>query len=587
MRWMTLWLGLLVFALVGCGDDEDGGGAAGSGGSATGGAAGSGGVATGGAAGAGAYVGAEAVLDPHGRSGNNRFVNFRPADGEEVSLNPPRMSWRYAPHEWEGGDYTFTFQIAGTADFQSPVVDVVTPLNFYNTLPVLTGAGPWYWRVGYDVGTAEEAWSDVRTFTIAADAVEWDRSALASPDLAGIGHPRILFNDGNLAAIRALRTSDTASQEAAADMKADADAILQKSWWQSFPPNDTSLAAEPFYVIARDLATVAFVYRIYDDATYAGVKDRAVTFASYPMGGYSSPEGAGGDSNEDSTQATEFLALLFDWLYPMLDATERQTFVDSLEWRIDHIINSFAWRRDGTVRSSSLSTQCFSHGFESSMDTAPACLAIYEHSAIGRACFDLMLNYLIGVTNGFGFDEGWNEGPGYGNSKMKWLMNASLYFDTALPGADLGKNPYYVAIGDFFSRITPVGLPHSPWGNGSASEGYYAGGRRSNFRKLAFLTGQGRFLRNWHESGASGYASMRPWIEYVLPHYYAEPTEELETETVAVYPIDGWVAANSHPPSAAASFDEGMGVIFQSRSRGGYSHSFHSDNSLQIHAYGQ
>lgn len=59
-------------------------------------------------------------------------------------------------------------------------------------------------------------------------------------------------------------------------------------------------------------------------------------------------------------------------------------------------------------------------------------LALYEHSPVGKAWFELMLNYLIGVTNGFGFDEGWNEGPGYGNSKMKWLMNATVYFDTAL-----------------------------------------------------------------------------------------------------------------------------------------------------------
>ena len=588
MRLWRLWLVSWMVLLIGCGDDDSdpvagAGGTSGGGNGASGGA----GAAAGGTAGSGADVGVEAALSENPRSGNNRFVNFRPADGEVVALNPPRMSWRYAPHDWEGGDHTFTFQIADADTFQSPVVDVVTPFNFYNTLPALNGAGPWYWRVGYDVGTTEEAWSEVRSFTVAADAIEWDRSALANPDLAGQGHPRILFNATNLAAIRALMTSNTASQAAAADMKADADAILQKDWWQSFPQNDTSLASEPFYVIARDLVTVAFVWKIYDDATYAGVKDRAVTYASYPMGGYSSPEGAGGDSNEDSTQATEFLALLFDWLHPQLNAGERQSFVDSLEWRVDHIINDFAWKRDGTVRSSSLSTQCFSHAFESSMDTAPACLAIYEHSAVGKECFDLMLNYLIGVTNGFGFDEGWNEGPGYGNSKMKWLMNASIYFDTALPGANLGQNPYYRSIGDFFARITPVGLPHSPWGNGSANDGYYVGGRRSNYRRLAFLTGEGRFLRNWRESGGNEYASFRPWIEYVLPHHYAEPTESLETDMAAVYPIDGWVTAGSHPPSAQASFDEGVGVIFQSRSRGGYSHSFNSDNSFQLHAYGQ
>ena len=46
-----------------------------------------------------------------------------------------------------------------------------------------------------------------------------------------------------------------------------------------------------------------------------------------------------------------------------------------------------------------------------------------------------------------------------------------------------------------------MGLHHSPWGNNSASQKYYEGGRLDNFRKLAFLTGDGRFLTNWRETG--------------------------------------------------------------------------------------
>ncbi|HIE52294.1 MAG TPA: DUF4962 domain-containing protein [Armatimonadetes bacterium] len=533
------------------------------------------------------HIDAHALLPDNPRSHYSRFVNFRPADGEVVHLNPPRFSWRYAPHAWEGGLHTFTFQIAAKPDLREPVVSVTTPYNFYNTLPVLRGAKRWYWRVGYDVGTPQETWSKVRSFTLAPEAGEWDRSALANPNLAARGHPRILFNRENLPAIRRLKETHPACRAAAEEMRRQADAALQTEWWRNFPSHDREPAPEPFLRLAQKLVVVAFAWQLYQDPKYAGVKERAVTLASYPKGGRASPEGAGGESAEDSTQITEFLALLFDWLYPVLSEEERRIFIHSLEWRIDHFINNFAWKRRGVVRSSSLSTQCSSHGFEGSMDTAPAGLALYEHSPLGKECFDLMLNYLIGVTNGFGFDEAWNEGPGYGNSKMKWLLNATLYYDTALPEAHLGRNPYYRAIGDFFCRVTPVGLPHSPWGNGSAREGYYRGNRLANFRKLAFLTGEGRFLRNWRESGGKVYASWRPWIEYVLPYYYEEPEETLEEDSVKVFPIAGWVTASSHPPSSRAAFKEAVGIVFQARPRGGYSHSFHSDNSFQIHAYGQ
>ena len=532
-------------------------------------------------------IGEEALVPLHPRAVYSRWVNFRPGDGEVVHLNPPRFSWRYSPEGFSGDNRSFVFQIAPTPEFKDPAVNVRTKFNFYNTIPALRGRKKWYWRVGYDVGTNQEKWSKTFSFTIADDAIVWDRSALAPEKLKLHEHPRILFTKETLPEIRKLAQTNEASHAALEYMRRVADAALRSSWWRDFPQNDRERAPVPYIKIAHDLVVVAFVWLMTGEEKYAGVKERAVTFASYPKGGRSSPEGAGGESAEDSTQNNEFLALLFDWLYPVLSEKQRQIMVRSLEWRTDHIINNFAWRRRGRVTGASLSTECTSHGFESSMDTAPAGLALYEHSPVGQQCFELMLNYLIGVTNGFGPDEAWNEGPGYGTSKLKWLMHATIYYDTALPQAHLGLNPYYRAVGDFFCRITPVGLKHSPWGNGSASEGYYRGNRINTFRKLAFLCGEGRFLRNWRESGGRLFSKSRPWIEYVLPYYYKEPREQLERDTVRLFPIAGWVMAASHPPSSAKDFSRAVGIIFQSRPRGGYSHSFNSDNSFQIYAYGE
>ncbi|MHC4170590.1 MAG: heparinase II/III domain-containing protein, partial [Planctomycetota bacterium] len=175
-------------------------------------------------------------------------------------------------------------------------------------------------------------------------------------------------------------------------------------------------------------------------------------------------------------------------------------------------------------------------------------------------------------------------GPGYGTSKCKWLMNATMYFDTTLPQANLGLNPFYGRIGQFFRRVIPVGMNHNAWGNqANASRNNHL----AHFRKFAYLTGDGRFLLNWQQYGGREFSSFRPWIEYVLPAYYDKPGPEPESDAVAIFPVAGWAMAATGPPSLRSTFDNGLGLIFQCRPRGGYGHSFNSDGSFQFHAYGQ
>lgn len=543
-------------------------------------------------------IGRETIVPVNPRSYYSRYVNWRPADGETVRLNPPRLSWPYWPdwpNDFRDALYTFTLQVSPHPDCSSPIVNVNCTHNFYNMLPALVGdRNHWYWRVGYRDGRNQIEWSKVRSFTISKDALGWDRSKLADPGLARMGHPRILFNAENMDRVRRLAKTDAGSRAALDFMCRQADAIMQKSWWRNFPKTDR--AAEPtqeFYTIAGDLATVCFVWRMTGDDRYAGVKSRAVTWASYPPGGRASPEGLGGDGHEDATHGNGFLALLFDWLYQDLNEKERQIMIESLEWRVDHVMNNFSWknrnRRDRetgqpVVKSTGMSGMLSSHGYEGAMGTAVCGLALYEHSDVGRQWYDLILNYLIGITCGHGFDEAWNEGPGYGTSKCKWLMNATMYYDTTLPQANLNRNPFYKRIGEFFRRIIPVGMPHNAWGNqANASPKNHL----AHFRKLAYLTGDGRFLLNWQQYGGDEFSTFRPWIEYVLPAYYEKPQPEPEHEYVDLFPIAGWGMVSTGPPSLRSTFENGLGVIFQCRPRGGYGHSFNSDGSFQLHAYGQ
>ncbi|HUW81303.1 MAG TPA: DUF4962 domain-containing protein [Phycisphaerae bacterium] len=539
--------------------------------------------------------GSEAILPDDSRTHFSRAVNFAPADGEVCTLNPPRFRWQYHPTEpGQGGDYVFTFQIAADRDFDSNVLKVETEFNFYNTIAPLQGTGPFYWRIGYRDRTASGPpthWGDVRSFTLPGDAEVWDRSALAKPDFAAKPHPRMLFNAETLPKLRKLVETHDDSRVIFEGMLAEADRVLQAKWWAHMPESDREKTDVSYLTIAGDLALVAFCWRVTGDDRYAGVLERAVRFARYPKGGGASPEGAGGDSNEDSTQTTEFLALLYDWLYQDLSEPQRRDFADSLDWRIDHFVNYFAWRRvrddKQQVWRHSLSTDGASHGIEGFYDTFPAAIAAYQESAHARECFHLGVNYMVGVGSSHGMESGSNEGPGYGNSKLAWMVNAACYLDSVFPEFGIGRNPWLMRVGAFYRAQTPVGIQHAPWGHGSNRRSYFEDGHAKSYRKLAFLTGDGRFLANYRHYGSVGADMMRPWIECALPLWREAPAPSVEEPGVQLFGRAGWVMAHSGPPSDPDTYRRGVGMIFPCRPVGAYSHAFNCDNSFHIFGYGQ
>jgi hypothetical protein len=127
-------------------------------------------------------------------------------------------------------------------------------------------------------------------------------------------------------------------------------------------------------------------------------------------------------------------------------------------------------------------------------------------------------------------------------------------------------------------------MDHNAWGNQKNSS---PGNHLAMFRKLAYLTGDGQFLFNYEQYGGREFSSFRPWIEYVLPAYYRRPDPIPEAEPVALFDIDGWSMAATGPPSDRNTYERGAGFIFQCRPRGGFGHSFYSDGSFQLHAYGE
>lgn len=537
-------------------------------------------------------IGADAALPVTERMCFSRAVNFAPGNGETCDLNPPRFRWQFHPDTpGQGGDYHFIFEIAASPEFDQPLVHVKTGLNFYNTLAPLPGTGPFYWRIGCLADGSENAqWSGARKFSIAENAEIWDRSLLERPDFHNVGHPRLMLNQKTLPAFRRMIEQKGEPQEIFKAIQKRADAALISNWWDKVPESDVQEAVAPFVQMALGCTDVAFCYLVTDDQRYAGVKERALRLAAYPKGGRASPEGAGGESVEDSTQINEFLALTYDWLYQNLSESERAVFEQSLQWRLDHVLNNFAWRQHYPemkgITPASLANLGFSHGYEGFFHSFAAGLALYEQAQVARDYFEVAINYMAGVGTAHGYDGGWNEGPGYALSKWSWQVNALCYLDSVFPAYNAGKNPWLRRLGEFLRAQTPAGIQHAPWGHGSNNESYYRRGRQRAFLKLAYLTGDGRFLADFQRVAPPPDRRDRPWIEATLPLWRTLPEPVQQDKPVRLFPEDGWVMALSGSPINPATYQEGTGMIFAARPRGGYSHSFACDNSFHWFAFG-
>ncbi len=544
-------------------------------------------------------IGAESKLPKDPRQDYARYVRFRPAHRQEVTLNPPRFSWPFLPGiVFEKGsvssDARFTLQISKTKDFKKPFVTVNdTPCNFYNFLPELKGSRKWYWRVGYGSEGKKKKWSDTRSFTIAKDAVVWDRSKFDHVLDSLESHPRILFNAGNKAAVLDIRNTDGYSEQLYRGIISQADNAITSRQYRNFPKTDDKPGN--YMSVSHPLVFVGFAYLLTGDEKYAGFKERILTIASWPKGGESSPEGKG-HRLKWNTHMTEYMGFLYDWFYDEWTPRERKQLRESLEWRLDWTLNDFAWRVEGgrKVSSRNIGSLCSSHAYQNILAIVPGALAICDESEVARQALEIALHYIIGISNGHGEDEAWMDGPGYGNGKMKWLTNASCSLQATLPELDLGKNEAYSAYADFFARITPIGAEHSSFGNRGFNERDWASSRIHNFRRVAMLCDNPQAMQNWIDTlkrfedlGKNASYSQSPYIDYVLPFYAKTPSPSVESNPVGIFPVEGWISASSAPPSDYQAQKDAVSMVFVCRPRGGNGHSFRSENAFDIHAYGK
>ena len=527
-----------------------------------------------------------------------QYLTFRPGHGQVCAVNPPRFSWPYVPHviprEGKFPAWDFCLQLSRTGDFADPEIDVEnTPYNFHNALPALE-PGDWHWRVGYGVDTDDEQWSAVRSFTISPDAVEWDRTIIgrAAQELGAGSHPRLAPAAGWQEWGQELRTDERTSAWLDS-VVSGADRATKRAWWTDFPTTDrkgeTEYDDQQFAGIAREIALASFAHRLTGDEKYSRAKDLAVALARFPKGGLASPE-YHGPPRKWPTQITEYLAVCLDWWHDELTPEERDTILGSIDWRLRATyLEKASWRAGDSISRSGVSAFCQSHPYENFMWSLPAVLLTAGDLPLADELVPLCLHYLTGVTSAHGPDEGWNEGLAYGGWKGQTMLQASAYTALLLPELELGRSPYYGRLGDWYAHLMPLGIQRLAFGDYAANPARQRGVQRNNFRFLTWLTGEPRFRKRWEalaEDVGNG-PSSRPWLDLFCVTRFEVPQEDVQEPTRALFPEAGWVMVSTESPSDAEGFGDAVGMIFKCRPRGGYSHSYRSENDFVWHAYGQ
>ncbi|MGI5817741.1 MAG: DUF4962 domain-containing protein [Armatimonadota bacterium] len=529
-----------------------------------------------------------------------QYLNARPADGQVVDTNPPRISWPYVQETVPDGHpqlRLFTLQIADDPSFETTQIEVVdTPYNFFNALPVLD-EGQWHWRVGYRLADDDAvSWSETRSFIVTPEAVEWDRTVItrAHEILAQRPRPRIGPADGDWEAFRAALEADPLGSTYLERTLSTAEGATRQDWWQDFPQTDdqdvTGLADRDWIRITNNLAVVAMAWRLTGDESLLPAKEHVLTLASFPLGGQTSPE-YHAPVRKWPTQIPQHLAVCYDLWYPDLTEEERTAVREAIEWRLDAVYRVRAsWQQpDGTVNRGGVAVLANSHPYENFVWTTPAVLLLAGESRLADELTPLTLHYLSGVTASHGPDEGWNEGLSYGGWKSFSMLQAALSIELLLPELELGRSPYFARLGEWFAHLHPLGIRRLSFGDYADDPEGKRGTQLHVFKYLAWLTDDGRATHRF-EALSDELGGDRPsgfsWWDVVAATSLtmAEPTPY---DTAEVFPEAGWVMVSTRPPDLREDFADAVGMIFKCRPRGGYSHSFRSEGDFVWHALGQ
>jgi PKD repeat protein len=336
-------------------------------------------------------------------------------------------------------------------------------------------------------------WSNTRTFFVPNGTPEWDRSFLASTTVMEqkLGqHPVVLFKDADVDGLYNYMTRDGSRDGSVlaswAAMKTSAETAIASSWWTSATVDwqhsgEIAKAMMVSRIAASTLATDAekdLARRI-----IAANPGRVVAkLAEYYEGTSICVDVVG---HYELVPLLNALSYTYDWYHDnetaMSDA-DQATILRVLEGSLNaalysggYVYNSYdglATKCDPTGRynwgklpaSSGIFLGGDSHGMQGLVSRVPTSLACYSDSDICKFYFDVMANYVIGVTYPFSPEGAPNAGTGYTLGQLTplneggGLLRYYMMLERALPEAHFDYNPMWKQYAKYYNMMMPSGL---------------------------------------------------------------------------------------------------------------------------------
>ena len=481
-------------------------------------------------------------------------AGIRPADGAEVEQTPPDFSW---PALGPGASYRFVLRYPDGSE-QSRTVGA-NWLNWHEALP----PGEYTWQV-HAVTEHSRASSAARRFRVRVEAVPFvvpDPNTLVSR-ASGKPHPRGLPDAKVLAAMLAARGDGVqrllhqvaGTQSPGNEPTGDTVADIER---QAYAAIDGAMAALLAYV-ATD-----------DEAHYNRALEHTLALAAWNPHGTTSYARA----DQAARGIAAVLVVAYDWLFPRLDAAQRERLLAVLETRVGDMY------RDVVGGGARLAVHPYdSHGNQTLTYVAMAATLLAGDLPAAeqwlRDTLPLTLNWL---SPWGGEDGGFANGTAY----AQWTTGDLLIpwsFLRWTVGVDVAQKAWVRNHARFLAYFLPPGAPTGVFGDGAEQA---LGEPRARFGK-AFVLFAPNALGRWYGSRLHGEDPAREHMLLAALPDKGPPVFPADTPNAALFPSIGWVAMHSNLADPART-----SIYFKSSPYGSYNHSHADQNGFVLVVRGQ
>ena len=484
-------------------------------------------------------------------------ARIRPADCATVQQTPPDFSW---PDLSPDAQYQVTLTYP-----DGHMKSLTAPQNWINWDEVLpAGSYTWQVQVTHANGTQQ---SRSRRFTVDAGAVpflvpDWstlfDRAA-AKP------HPRALPDAASAQAMISQRQAGLAMLYSRVDslltepVPTEPASILSKS----------AISAQAQDECKRTLDAALAWIATWREEYFADALRRALNLASWD------PRGATSHANVDeaSRQIAGTLTLAYDWLFPRLDANQKNLLLAPILARGVDMYNDVIGSR----------ARVAVHPYDSHGNVTLTYLAAMTALLAGdipeaqgglRDTLPLALNW----TSPWGGEDG---GFGNGSAYATWTTGDLLvpwYVLRWVVGVDLSQKAWVRNYGNFLAYSIPPGTPAGLFGDGAE---LMLTGASATFGKAHALFAPGT-LGRWYAAQLSGEDPSAPQLLLAPPADTSPAEFPNGTPSSALFPSIGWTAMHSSLQDPAR-----VSVYFKASPYGSFNHSHADQNSFVVNAGGR